>query len=63
MGGHKLIVYPAAHKALLFDLSADPLEMHPIANPSLESDLLAALQSLQSSLDDPLDLSNLIPVN
>ncbi len=57
--GHKLIVYPGADTALLFDLADDPAEMHPLEDTGRAQALLADLQSLQAQLDDPLDLSHL----
>ena len=62
--GFKLIVYPKINKALLFDMEADPYEMHNLSEEAAYTDkvqsLLAELQGLQASMGDGLDLSGLI---
>jgi choline-sulfatase len=62
---HKLIVYPKAKKLRLYDIQADPREMHDLASePSsagLVKSLFGQLQTLQTELGDPLDLSALAP--
>ncbi|SPE36070.1 Arylsulfatase A family protein [Candidatus Sulfopaludibacter sp. SbA3] len=55
---HKLIVYPKARQAQLFDLAKDPWEtVNLIAKPehaALKKDLLARLHRFQKDLDDDL---------
>jgi len=63
--GHKLLLYPACKKVLLFDLAADPEEMHDLAGnpkhaPTVKK-LFAALLALQKQMDDPLDLRKAYP--
>lgn len=59
----KLIVYPDVPKMLLFDLNTDPEELNDLsrAHPERVRDLLSQLRLLQKDLEDPLDLSNLMP--
>lgn len=62
---HKLILYPQANKARLFDLQADPEEMNDLADrddarPILR-DLFAQLLQLQKQMGDPLDLRKTFP--
>jgi len=61
---HKLIVYPKAHRVQLFDLEADPWEMHDLSNDpdvaNVKAGLIARLKKFQKELDDPLDLGNVI---
>jgi len=60
-GRHKLILYPQAKLALLFDLAADPLEMIDLASRAesqpLKKRLFARLLELQKETGDPLDLA------
>lgn len=57
---HKLIVYPEVHVTQLFDMDADPWEIHNLAEQpkyaSLRKDLFHRLRQLQKELDDPLQL-------
>lgn len=63
--GWKLIIYPQAGALRLFDLKNDPDEMWDLADAqphqSRKRELLIQLVSLQKQLQDPLDLSSLIP--
>lgn len=64
-GAHKLVLYPAVPKALLFDLKADPLETKDLAGdpsvrPILRS-LFAALLELQKETGDALDVAAVYP--
>lgn len=58
---HKLILYPKGKIALLFDLSADPLEKNPLDSPERKKQLFAKLLSLQKNTADPLDLGSVYP--
>lgn len=62
---YKLILYPQAKKALLFDVQNDPEEIFDIAgeesNKDLLWDLCQALQALQKEVDDSLNLSLAFP--
>ncbi|QDT03165.1 Arylsulfatase [Rubripirellula lacrimiformis] len=62
---YKLIAYPDAGVLRLYDVQADPKEMHDLADDPqskpLVKQLFAELQQLQSSLDDHLDLTPLAP--
>jgi arylsulfatase A-like enzyme len=62
--GFKLIVYPDAKKIKLFDLTADPDEMHDIASNSKYSSkvkkLFNELVKLQNSFEDSLDLTEML---
>lgn len=66
-GNHKLILYPAAKKALLFDLAADPLERHDLLGDSNDAALAIArnlfgeLLRLQHETGDTLDLAATYP--
>jgi arylsulfatase A-like enzyme len=64
-GGHKLILYPEAKLALLFDLAADPLEMNDLASRAdslpVKKRLFARLLELQKETGDPLDLTAFYP--
>ncbi len=57
---YKLIVYPKIGRVQLFDVAADPWEMHDLVDdPShagVKSTLLARLRSFQAELGDHLDL-------
>lgn len=59
-GAHKLIVYPKAKKVRLYDLAADPEEMHDLADDGesqvLIKQLFEQLIELQEKMDDGLDL-------
>ncbi len=58
--GSKLIVYPKANKIKLFDLKADPEELHNLADDPANAEkvrnLFHELVTLQDSLGDELDL-------
>ncbi|PQO35378.1 sulfatase-like hydrolase/transferase [Blastopirellula marina] len=58
--GYKLILYPTIGKLKLFDLTADPKEMHDLAEKPEQkariSKLLHRLQKLQIEVGDELDL-------
>ena len=60
--GHKLLVYPRADRVKLFDLTADPDELHDLAadgggdHRALVRRLATDLQQLQQQLGDTLDL-------
>jgi choline-sulfatase len=59
---HKLIVYPEVQKIQLFDLEADPWEMHDLCDdPSmatLKTELMDRLKRFQKELGDPLNLED-----
>ncbi|TWU64944.1 Arylsulfatase [Crateriforma conspicua] len=59
---HKLIVYPKAGVVRLYDIQADPKEMHDLAGDAdsrpIVEDLFAELQRQQAAMNDPLDLSD-----
>ena len=59
-GGYKMIYYPKIDKTLLYDLNADPLEMHNLAddpaNAALLQKLKVRLKDLQKETRDRLDL-------
>ncbi len=59
--GYKLIVYPGIGKLLLYDLRADPLELHDIANAPAQAKRVRALfdelAGLQQAMGDPLRLA------
>ncbi len=62
---YKLIVYPNAEVLRLYDIANDPLEMKDLAGddsmaPTVAK-LFGELQTLQSSMNDSLDLSALAP--
>lgn len=61
--GYKLILYPRAPKALLFDLESDPLEMTDVSgeHPAKVSALFRDLLKLQKTMDDSLDLMSAFP--
>ena len=58
--GFKLIVYPDAKKAMLFDLHKDPEEKTDLAenpqNQGQAQNLFRDLMALQTEMDDDLDL-------
>ena len=58
--GFKLILYPRNREVLLFDLTADPLEMNNLSdNPQYAvkvRNLFEGLLNLQAQMEDPLDL-------
>jgi len=60
-GDYKLIVYPYAGVKRLFNLEADPLEMHDITGEEEHrervDEMFASLQDLQKSMGDTLKLS------
>lgn len=61
--GWKLLLYPNVPKALLFDLSNDPLEMNDVfgAHPGKVKALFAEFLKLQKETGDTLDLSVVFP--
>jgi arylsulfatase A-like enzyme len=60
-GDHKLIVYPAIGKTLLFNLRADPLEKEDLAGDPEQAlrieSMMAMLERLQRETGDTLRLS------
>jgi choline-sulfatase len=60
---YKLIVYPQARQVQLFDLEADPWEMHNLsAQPAyaeVERELWQRLRAMQKELQDPLKLEEI----
>ena len=64
-GDLKLILYPTIGKSLLFDLAADPLEMHNLAEQPdsvpAQRKLFAELRTWQNRIGDPLDLVKVFP--
>ena len=58
--GFKLILYPRNREVLLFDLTADPLEMNDLSDKPQYAekirDLFEGLLRLQFQMEDPLDL-------
>ena len=62
--GHKLILYPACKKMRLYNLKADPLEMHDLAEKPASrpiiTKLLARLVELQKETGDTLDLGEFL---
>lgn len=62
---YKLILYPEAKKALLFDLKNDPYEMFDLGNDSrhdlLKKELFKDLLILQKKMNDTLDLTVSFP--
>lgn len=56
---HKLIVYPKAGVTQLFDMRADPWEIHNLDGDrrlgAVKKELLDRLHRFQRELDDPLD--------
>jgi choline-sulfatase len=62
--GWKLIVYPDAPVARLYDLDADPQEMHDLASDPKQAErkgaLLLKLQDEQRRLEDGLDLTPIL---
>ena len=63
--GHKLILYPKAKVARLYNLRSDPLEITDIAakpeSKPIMKKLFAKLAELQKSLDDKVDLAAAFP--
>jgi arylsulfatase A-like enzyme len=64
-GDYKMILYPSISKAILYDITKDPLELHDLAEqkqhqPTL-SKLFAKLQDLQKETGDSLDLKAAFP--
>ncbi|MFK5924441.1 MAG: sulfatase-like hydrolase/transferase [Verrucomicrobiota bacterium] len=63
VGDYKLILYPKAPKALLFNLKSDPLEMHDILPQEKEraKSLFQRLLKLQKETGDEFDLQAAYP--
>ena len=65
MEGKKLILYPAAKVARVFDMNADPDEMNDLYGTEegerLAKRLFAGLLALQKEMSDPLDLRSVYP--
>ncbi len=63
--GYKLILYPAGHVTLLFDLNKDPLEMNDLSKDDdykdIREDLFGKLTEMQKELADSLDLEKIYP--
>jgi len=63
--GFKLILYPTIRKILLFDLQADPNELHNLANSPKQKkrlqQLFTELLNLQRETGDTLNLQALYP--
>ncbi len=64
-GSHKLVLYPAVPRALLFDLKADPLETkdlsgEPAMMPVMKR-LFSAFRKLQAETGDVLDVAKAFP--
>ena len=61
---HKLIVYPNVSKIQLFDLEADPWEMHDLSEDvsmaEVKRDLARRLKEFQNELGDSMPLDHLI---
>jgi len=59
-GGYKMVYYPKIDKTLLYNLNADPLEMHNLADDPANNGLLQKLRTrlkdLQQETRDTLDL-------
>jgi arylsulfatase A-like enzyme len=62
-GDHKLILYPKAKKALLFNVKKDPLEMKDLSDTEMATakKLFARLLELQQETGDTLDLTSVFP--
>ncbi|MCF6310941.1 MAG: sulfatase-like hydrolase/transferase [Verrucomicrobiales bacterium] len=62
-GDHKLILYPKAAKALLFNVKTDPHEMKDVLsrNQQLGKKLFQRLLELQQQTGDELDLKTIFP--
>jgi choline-sulfatase len=64
-GSHKLILYPEAKVARVFDLATDPHEMNDLAGTAGGKAILASLfpelLELQREMNDPLDLKAAFP--
>jgi len=62
---HKLILYPAISKAILYNIKNDPQELHDLASQKQHqatvSKLFARLQELQKETGDTLDLKAAFP--
>ena len=63
--GHKLILYPKIGAALLFDLDADPEEIHDLmkepGSKKIAKRLFGKLLELQKETGDSLDLTEVFP--
>lgn len=64
-GDHKLILYPSISKAILYNITDDPLELQDLAeqkqHQATVSKLFAKLQELQKETGDELDLKAAFP--
>jgi len=64
-GDYKLILYPKAKKALLFDIKQDPMEMKDLCgdeqHQATAKRLFARLLELQKETGDSLDLTGVFP--
>ena len=60
--GYKLVIYPTIRVLRLYNLDEDPQEMQDLAmNPEYAprlNSMVADFMTLQTELDDPLDLEN-----
>jgi arylsulfatase A-like enzyme len=58
---HKLIVYPKINRVQLFDVAADPWEIHDLVDDAslsgVKKELFARLRKYQAQLGDPLVLT------
>ncbi|MAG93470.1 MAG: choline-sulfatase [Planctomycetaceae bacterium] len=65
VGDYKLILYPKINKTLLYNLKADPLELHDLAaEPEAKSiivRLMKQFRKLQKQTGDTLDLAEAFP--
>ncbi len=63
--GYKLILYPEAKVARLYNLKADPGEMHDLAGEKkskpIMKNLFARFLKMQSDLDDTLEIKSVFP--
>jgi len=61
----KMILYPKAHKILMFDMANDPEEMNNLADnvnySEVKNELIEKFKKQQKIMDDPLDLHPFFP--